>query len=373
MKSSKDNKTAAIVLCAGSGMRAGLGYNKILYDLGGAAVAERSVRAFARLDCVAVVYAENDGEILKNMLSGIQNVRFVLGGATRGESVKNGLNALDGDTQTVLIHDGARPFVTRSVIDACAESARTHGSGVAAIPSLDSVRIKYGNKTQAVARDEVYKIQTPQAFNYRDILDAYNTCSELYTDDAQVYEQAGHTVTLVAGSEENIKLTEPSQFFAGNRGMRAGIGYDVHQLVSGRPLILGGVTVPHDKGLLGHSDADALCHAVTDALLSAAGLGDIGTQFPDCDPKYKDANSVKLLEKAYELTNGATVLSVSAVIIAQKPKLKAYLPKMREIISAALNLPADDIGLSATTTEGLGVVGSGQGIAAAAVVLIKKA
>ncbi|MDR0426046.1 MAG: 2-C-methyl-D-erythritol 2,4-cyclodiphosphate synthase [Clostridiales bacterium] len=370
MKSSP--KTAALLLCAGAGRRAALGYNKIFFDLGESTVVERTVRRFLHFDEIVVIHAPGEDGLLKNALSAHCGLRFAEGGASRSQSVRNGLAALPADTEIVAVHDGARPFVTRALIDACVASARETGSGVAALPSVNALKMRSKDGLVSLPRDTVYTIQTPQAFSYAKLLDAYARVSGDFADDSEVFERAGYPVTLVEGSPENRKLTDGADFFSPGPGFKTGFGFDVHRLEGGRRLILGGVEIPFDRGLLGHSDADVLTHAVMDALLSAAGLPDIGSLFPNTDPAYKNADSLKLLGRVTEKLTDYRVLGLSAAILAQRPKLAPYLPLMREKLAAVLTIDPMDIGLSATTAETLGLVGGGRGMAAFCTALIRR-
>ena len=293
---------------------------------------------------------------------------------------RNGLNRLHAefgdDFSVMLVHDGARPFVSPALIDRCIESAERYGSGIAAVKCVDPERRGALDDSVALPRNELYNVQTPQAFEAKALAKAYENTVGEYTDDAQIFELNGGKIRLVEGSYDNIKVTTAADLFKLPAEQRIGIGYDVHRLVDGRPLVLGGVAVPYEKGLLGHSEADVLIHAIMDALLSAAGLPDIGVLFPDTDDRYLGISSVSLLNdvKGRVAANGFTVVDISAVIIAQKPKLAPHIENIRKNLALLLDVDASRINISATTTEGLGVVGNGDAIAVnAACILTEKA
>lgn len=362
-------RVTAVVLCAGLGTRAELGYNKVLFPVGKLSVGASSARKFDAYSLV-VVCSEQDEEQLRAEL-GRDDVLFVRGGSTRSDSVRAALNAID-DTDIVIIHDGARPFVRKEVIEKSIESALTYGSGVASVRSVNALRrLNSDGSSSALDRASVYSIQTPQAFRFDELKRAYSTVAGSFADDSEVYERAGFSVRLVDGDADNIKLTSPSDFAGLNCAYRIGYGYDVHRLVENRRLVLCGVDIDYPLGLLGHSDADAPVHALMDALLSAAALPDIGVLFPDTDERYAGADSVKLLECVCSKIDGFELVSASICIMAQKPKLANLIPSMRDRLSDVLSIDRDRLNISATTTEGLGVIGNGAGIAAAAEVLLK--
>ena len=393
---------AAVIVAAGRGSRMGLDRNKVLYPLCGEPIVVRTVRAFT--DCglfdggVVVVTGRDDMDEMRAMFdrAGVAVRAVVEGGADRQESVFCGVRACDEQANIIAIHDGARPLVTRGVIARTIESAKTYGSGVAAVMLKDTIKRvdESGCVIDTPIRDTLRAVQTPQTFDAKLIREAHerfksgNEAGLRATDDAMLAEWMGHTVRLTAGDVENIKLTTPEDMLlAGEvlvrRGeakkegstMRIGHGYDVHRLVEGRKLILCGVEIPHTVGLLGHSDADVAYHALTDALLGAAAMGDIGRHFPDTDPQYKGADSGKLLDHVMELiwAKGYVVGNVDVTIIAQKPKLKDYIETMRENIAAHLKVDLDCVNVKATTTEKLGFEGEMLGISTHAVACIEKA
>ena len=379
----------AIILAGGSGSRMGAGCNKVLLSLRGEPVILRSLRAFEGLvDGVVLVSREEDIPAMQALLSdsGLHAV-IVPGGSTRQESVWNGLCALpDGDNH-VLIHDGARCLVDADTIRRCMESVRQHGTGVAAIPVVDT--IKQVDAQQIVVntpdRSALMAVQTPQAFDVSLIRRAHESAmSEGFTgtDDASLVERLGLPVRLTQGSRTNIKLTTPedvnmAEAFLGSDypALRVGQGYDVHRLVEDRDLILCGVKVPHTLGLLGHSDADVALHALMDAMLGAMALGDIGKHFPDTDERYRGISSMKLLTHVVSLLkeHRARVTNCDVTIVAQKPKLLPYIPQMRQNVAEALSLPLDRVNVKATTTEHLSFEGRQEGISAQAICMVLQA
>lgn len=385
-----------------------MGYNKVLHTLGQKTVLETVLDVFllSRCNSFTVVTAENDLAAVRELTAPYGNVAVVVGGATRSESVRNGLSAIQQHREhrgteecaisqnkkehtppspcvlpIVVIHDGARPFVTHTLINRTIQSAQLCGSGIAAVPAVDTIKEADGEKiARTLPRSRLFHTQTPQAFRFEEILDAYKRVKEDCLDDSQTYQEAGYSPRIVPGDYGNIKLTTEQDFLqrrvvVGSDPLttpRIGAGFDVHRLVEGRKLILGGVQIPFEKGLLGHSDADVLIHAIMDALLSAAGMPDIGVLFPDTDPKYKDADSMKLLKKVHEMIceKGFSVGNISAVVMAEKPKLAAFIPDLCRSIAAALSILPLQVNVSATTTEGLGIVGEGKGMAASATCLL---
>lgn len=309
----------------------------------------------------------------------------VAGGATRQQSVAAGLAALPTCATLVGVHDGARPLVRPEDVTAVIAAAADSGAATLAVPVKDTLKRTDhdGYVTDTPDRAHLWRVQTPQVFDRAALcaaMDAAQTEGKDYTDDCQLMEAAGHRVKLVNGLDTNLKLTTPEDIrlakaLMGHKedtAMRIGHGYDVHRLVEDRPLILGGVTIPYEKGLLGHSDADVLTHAVMDALLGAATLGDIGKLFPDNDPAYAGADSVALLGRVVaRLTEeGHRIGNIDATILCQRPKLAPHIPQMRQILAEACGIPMDCVSVKATTEEGLGFTGSGEGIAAHCVCIL---
>ncbi len=371
---SKDNISpvrGAVILCAGKGERTGLSYNKVLHSIGVKTVLETVLDVFCEtVDRITVVAAESDIARIEQITAQFPDVDIVIGGKTRFDSVRIGLENTPCDI--AVIHDGARPFVTQDIIERSIDSAIKFGSGIAAVKSIDTVkRVGADGKAVSLPRDELYNVQTPQTFKYDEILSAYrNACTDInFTDDAEVYERAGFSPRLIDGDYSNIKITTAQDLLPRTtRDSRIGVGYDVHKLVEGRALILGGVNIPYEKGLLGHSDADVLTHAVMDALLSAVDLPDIGVLFPDTDERYLGISSMKLLSEVMNRLRSAgyTINNVSAVVIAERPKLCGIIPEIRKNLASALGINTSAVNVSATTAEGLGIVGNGAAIAASA-------
>ncbi|MBQ4264764.1 MAG: 2-C-methyl-D-erythritol 2,4-cyclodiphosphate synthase [Clostridia bacterium] len=393
---------AAVIVAAGRGSRMGLDRNKVLYPLCGEPIVVRTARAFAESGLfdggiVVVTGADDIAEMTYMFADAGVAVRAVVeGGTDRQESVLRGIQACSEAADIIAIHDGARPLVTREVIERTIDSAKQYGSGVAAVMLKDTIKRVDANGCviDTPIRDTLRAVQTPQTFDAKLIRQAHarfehgNDAGLRATDDAMLAEWMGHTVHLTDGDVENIKLTTPEDMLlAGEvlvrrgeakkeeKSMRIGHGYDVHRLVEGRKLILCGVEIPHTVGLLGHSDADVAYHALMDALLGAAAMGDIGRHFPDTDMQYKGADSGKLLDHVMELiwNKGYTVGNVDVTIIAQKPKLKDYIETMRANIAAHLKIDLDCVNVKATTTEKLGFEGEMLGISTHAVACIEKA
>ncbi len=318
--------------------------------------------------------------------------RIVAGGATRQASVLAGLAAVSAETDYICIHDGARPLILPEQIDRVAIMAFTTRAAAAATPATDTVKRidRKGNIRETIDRSTVWLAQTPQIFYlplYYAAVEHANKEGLTVTDDCMLAESAGFSVRLVDCGKENFKITVPTDLCMAEailrertkgevsmQPMRIGHGYDVHRLVLSRKLILGGVTVPHTMGLLGHSDADVLTHAVMDAVLGALALGDIGAQFPDTDPTYAGADSLQLAAETAKMIalRGWRVGNIDATLLAQKPKLAPYLSEMAANLAAVYGVPADAVSVKATTEEKLGFTGAEQGIAAHAVCLLVK-
>lgn len=384
-------RVTAVLVAAGSSTR--MGFDKLSFDLGGETVLERSVRAFdecPEVDELVIVTGASGENAQRAAARCKKPVRLVKGGSTRAESARSGVAAAHG--RLVAVHDAARPFVSQSVIaDTIAAAARC-GAAAPAVPVKDTIKQAKGGDGKTVPegcmventpdRSTLYAVQTPQCFDRAAYLAALDELDEekarLVTDDCSLFELTGRPVQLTQGDYANLKITtredlpRPEQKEGTN--MRIGHGYDVHRLVEGRKLILGGVEVPFEKGLLGHSDADVLAHAVMDAVLGAAALGDIGKHFPDTDPRYEGADSLMLLREVGRLLDetGYTVGNIDATVLCQAPKLAPHIPAMRQNIANALGLALDDVSVKATTEEHLGFTGEGLGIAAHAVALIEK-
>lgn len=370
-------KGIAIIVAAGKSERAGI--DKVWAQTGGKAVVERAAEPFfsaATVDEVIVVVRKERLEDAKRVFSSSPlPCAVITGGEDRTESVRLALTEAEkltgGVGAVVAIHDGARPYLTRSLVERTMTLAAEKGSAVPVVPSSDSLRRVTSDGNAPLPREEVVRVQTPQCFLLNKILAAYAS-GEKATDDATLYERLFGSVTLTEGETQNEKITYLSDLYKDNLS-RVGVGYDAHELAPGRPLILGGVRIPHDKGLLGHSDADALTHAIMDALLTAAGLPDIGHLFPPSDPKYEGANSISLLKTVVTALKdkGFAPENVSATVMAQKPKLAPYLTEMERTVASAMDVSPENVKFAATTTEGLGIIGEEKGIAAHAVALIR--
>ena len=377
----------AIILAGGSGSRMGAGMNKVLMPLAGETVIARSLRAFAGMvDGMILVSRSEDMQQMQ--LAAAQagiDVRIVAGGATRQESVWNGLCALPEACTHVMIHDGARCLVDKATIERCKASVFECGTGVAAIPVIDTIKETDAEEVVVSTPDRsvLRAVQTPQGFSLEIIREAHRKAQEagfIGTDDASLVERLNIPVRLTLGDRRNIKLTTPedmqmAEAFLHNDfpALRIGQGYDVHRLVEGRDLILCGVKVPHHLGLLGHSDADVALHALMDAMLGSMALGDIGRHFPDTDEQYRGISSMKLLEHVAALLreHGARVTNCDVTIAAQRPKLLPYVPQMRQNIASVLALPLDRVNVKATTTEHLAFEGREEGISARAVCMVQ--
>lgn len=373
-------KATAILACGGTSTR--MGENKLLINLCGKSCILRSCEALANSSYVTKIVVsaplflhEKYADELKSIT---KPVIFVKSGETRQQSVKNAVMAADEDI--ILIHDGARPLVSTETVNKSVLDANEFGSSIVCTPSKDTVRVTCDSGTFAPDRSGVYIVRTPQTFKRELYLSALEASNADFTDDSQLLDSIGITPHITIGEYENIKLTTPEDVSVAKsiisksevKTMRIGHGYDVHKLVIGRKLILGGVKIEYEKGLLGHSDADVLTHAVMDSMLGAAALGDIGKLFPDKDPAYKDADSIKLLELVSQRVKqaGYTVSNIDVTVIAQAPKLASHIDKMREILAQAIGIDVSQISVKATTEEGLGFTGEGLGIAAHAVCLL---
>lgn len=376
----------AIILAGGSGSRMGADRNKVLLSLQNEPVITRSVKAFSSLvDGVVLVSRKDDIPAMQAAMDAASlSATIVAGGESRQASVWNGLLALPESCTHVLIHDGARCMVDEGTIRRCMASVEAHGTGVAAIPAIDTIKQVDADELvlSTPDRSTLRAVQTPQGFAVDLIRQAHLAAQAdafLGTDDASLVERLGVPVRLTLGDRRNIKLTTPEDMKMAESflpddfpALRVGQGYDVHRLVEGRDLILCGVNVPHALGLLGHSDADVALHALMDAMLGAMAMGDIGKHFPDTDERYRGISSMKLLEHVVELLEAhhARVTNCDVTIIAQKPKLLPFIPQMRDNIASALHLPVDRVNVKATTTERLSFEGREEGISAQAVCMI---
>jgi 2-C-methyl-D-erythritol 4-phosphate cytidylyltransferase/2-C-methyl-D-erythritol 2,4-cyclodiphosphate synthase len=378
---------SAIIAAGGRGSRFGSTQPKQLLALGGVPILKRTVDAFLLgypFDEVIVALPE---ELAANPPSYLDDVMVVAGGARRQDSVANAFREVAPSSQVIVIHDAARPLVTASLIERTVDAAFKHGAAIAALQARDTV--KRGDAARVIRgtlpREEIFLAQTPQAFRVGVLRDALAIASTAMnaTDEAMLAEAAGHHVHLVEGDPRNLKITTPEDLMLAEamaqrdprpaRTGRAGLGYDLHRLVEGRPLILGGVTIPSDRGPVGHSDADVICHAITDAVLGAASLGDIGRHFPDTDPRWKDASSLDLLRRAVAMLpdQGLQVGNVDVTVILERPKIKDHVDAIRAALSDALGVDVERVSVKGKTNEGVDAVGRGEAIAAHAIALVR--
>ena len=387
----------AIIAAGGRGERFGGGTPKQLTPVAGRAILERSVAAFVAHPLISEVIVALPPEIAANppaYLSGAEKpVRIVDGGTRRQDSVANGFRAAASNADIIVVHDAARPFASADLIARTIAAAAERGAALAALRARDTVKRAVASEcgelarvAETIPRESVYLAQTPQAFRPNVLRDALAHNAEA-TDEAALAERAGHPVTLVEGEETNIKITTPADLpiadaIAKSTGSarpartgRAGTGYDSHRFVEGRPLILGGVTIPFDRGLAGHSDADVLCHAITDAILGAAAAGDIGRHFPDTDPKWKGASSIELLKQAVAVVRGRgfEVGNVDATVIAERPRLGPYVESIRASLAKAIGIEIDRVSVKGKTSEGMDAAGRGEGVVVHAIAQIRQA
>jgi 2-C-methyl-D-erythritol 2,4-cyclodiphosphate synthase len=410
-----NKKITPIIVAAGKSVR--MGFNKQLCQIAGLPAISYSYNAFCEAGFENIIVVVDDPEIYGDVLFGAILCR---GGATRQESVRNALQLVPDDTDFVAIHDGARPMITPNLINLVIDDAIRFGSSIVAVPAKDTIKFadSEGNSscvaesdgnsgdytagsdgngnsnrltvTSTPDRSKLFQVQTPQVFEFvpfKKAIDNPNAAD--FTDDSQLMEMMGVPVNITLGDYDNIKLTTPSDVIIAeailternklknmggenstsdtvNSNFKIGQGYDVHKLVAGRKLILGGVEIPHTVGLLGHSDADVLVHAIMDAILGAAGLGDIGRHFPDTDERFRGADSLALLKEVVRIC-GHKIGNIDATVIAQSPKLAPHIPQMKANIEAICNAP---VNIKATTEEHLGFTGRCEGISAQAVVLL---
>lgn len=377
---------AALIVAGGSGSRLGGTIPKQYRALAGIPIVHRSAQTFlASKDCCAVqvVIGEQHAALFDQAMNGLELPPPVFGGTTRQDSVQRGLEALSQHPpEFLLIHDAARPLVSRRLI-ASVVGALEQGAGavVPLLPVSDSLRRMAGGVVgEAMARDGVCRAQTPQGFVYAAIREAHEQFAGVAaTDDIALAERAGMKITAVPGEEMNIKITTASdiafaeRLLGGNPDIRTGSGFDVHRFTAGDHVWLCGVRILHTHGLEGHSDADAGLHALTDAILGALAAGDIGQHFPPSDPKWKGASSRRFLAHAAEMvtSRGGTILHCDVTIVCEAPKIGPHRETMRARIAEILQLDIGRISIKATTTEGLGFTGRGEGLAAQATATIR--
>ncbi|MEN0652235.1 MULTISPECIES: bifunctional 2-C-methyl-D-erythritol 4-phosphate cytidylyltransferase/2-C-methyl-D-erythritol 2,4-cyclodiphosphate synthase [Hyphobacterium] len=377
-------RTAAIIVAAGRGERAGGGIPKQYRMLGGVAVLRRTAEVLDRhpgVDSLVVVINPDDARLAHEALGDIEAV-LVPGGATRTASVRAGLAALPGNAELVLIHDAARPFVSAALIDRVIDALARCESALPVLPVSDALwRGSEGLAETAIDRSGLFRAQTPQGFRLDALLAAYDRLPDdtAMADDAEVARAAGLSVATVAGAEENFKLTLASDFERAEQILTSGdcvtgSGFDVHRLEPADHMMLCGVRVEEGLGLVGHSDADAGLHAITDALLGAIAAGDIGQHFPPSDPQWRGASSDRFLQHAAGLARsaGADIRHVDVTLICERPKVSKYRDAMRARIADILDIPLARVSVKATTTEGLGFTGRREGLAAQASVTVRR-
>jgi 2-C-methyl-D-erythritol 4-phosphate cytidylyltransferase / 2-C-methyl-D-erythritol 2,4-cyclodiphosphate synthase len=374
------NKAVAIIVAAGQGRRAQSARAKQWCDLNGKRVIEWSIEAFKSHPNIGETLIVTGADAPEDFAP--DGCRCVSGGATRTISVRNGLNAIGAaeNGTMVLIHDAARPGLTHATIDALLEALDTHAAAAPALPVQDALKRQAGRTLETVSRETLFRVQTPQAFRYGAISHALEEASDDLVDDLAAVEAQGIEVKLVPGSARLHKITYPEDFDMVSRlmapatgQMRIGKGFDVHAFEPGDHVTLCGVRIPHSAGLKGHSDADAAWHALTDAILGAAALGDIGDHFPPSDIRWKNADSGIFLKAAQRLAHeaGYAISNCDITVICEAPKVKPHREAMRQRTADLLDLPLDTISVKATTTEALGFTGRREGIAAEAVVALQ--
>ena len=395
---------AGAVIAAGGMAQRMQGVNKQILKIDGVPVLVRSIRVLAAIPEIREMVVVARPELFEQLEGWKQEYHLpdfclTAGGDTRQQSVLNGVGCLSEQVEYVVIHDGARPFADRQLIDRCLQSAVEHQAATAAVPVKDTIKQAADDGSIAATpdRSRLYLTQTPQIFHvqlYRRAAEQAQAEGLDFTDDCQLMEHLGHRVWLAQGDYRNIKITTPEDIVIAQaiaesmEGeaprmeqekqrmplMRIGHGYDVHRLVEGRKLILGGVEIPWQKGLLGHSDADVLVHAVMDAILGAAALGDIGKHFPDTDLNYAGADSMLLLREVVRLVEeqGYQIGNLDCTVIAQQPKLKDLIPQMQERIAAVCKVQPNQVNVKATTEEKLGFTGTGEGMSAHCVCLLTR-
>ncbi len=374
-------RAGAIVVGAGSGIRAKMQPPKQYQNLGNASIFATTLNRLLthpHIDQVVAVISEGHEALFKECvmphLAG--TVLTTFGGDSRTESVISGLNRLQDDSLThVLIHDAVRPFFSHQLVDRILHALHDHEAVIPGVGLIDALwKTNASLAVETVDRDEMIRAQTPQGFDIQTLLDAYSRCANTAHDDAAIAISAGIAVQVVSGEEDNVKLTTPKDFEregiapAKVPDTRCGTGFDVHRFGDGTFVTLCGVQVPHDQGLVGHSDADVSAHAITDAIYGALAQGDIGRWFPPDDPQWKDADSMVFLRHAYELARkcGYAIRAVDCTIICEKPRIAPFAASMQEKIAEVIALEIDRVSIKATTSEGLGFTGRREGIASLA-------
>ncbi len=392
----ESQNSAVIIAAAGRGERLGGPQNKAFVELAGRPLVAYSLETFRNCTGIAeiiLVVAPEDVERARTLLcdGGAKSERVVAGGALRQESVAAGLAEVRPGIDLVAVHDAARPFASIALVQRCLEQAALHGAAVAAAPVTDTVKDADpdGTVRATLERSRIWLAQTPQVFKRVLLEEAYRSAAAvgvMATDDAALVERLGHRIQLVQGDPGNIKITFPEDVARCEQGlrlkrsksvgrpvMRCGIGYDAHRFIEDRPLVLAGLRLRDTRGLLGHSDADVVCHAACDAMLGAIAAGDIGQHFPDSDPAYRQVSSLSLLTRTTAIVRDAgwQLENMDIVVIAEEPKLAPHIEEMRRVLAEAVGTDAARISLKGKTTEGMGFTGRGEGIAAQAIALLR--
>jgi 2-C-methyl-D-erythritol 4-phosphate cytidylyltransferase / 2-C-methyl-D-erythritol 2,4-cyclodiphosphate synthase len=396
MATSRNISAAAVIAAGGTGTRMNAGIPKQFLEIAGKPVLLHTVECIASIEEVAQIIialpAEHIGtaEAILRQSPVRPEIRCVEGGANRQESVRCGVSCVAAGTDVIMVHDAVRPLCDRDLILRVLDAAWKTGAAIPGLPATETIQrvSRTGRVLSTPPREELYAIQTPQAFHtaiLKTALDEAHTAGFVGTDESSVVRWAGHRVTVVPGAPDNIKITRPldleiAGWLLSKRGrvemdrLRIGQGIDYHRLIEGRKLILGGVEIPFEKGLEGHSDADALSHAICDALLGAAALGDIGQHFPDTDTANRGRSSLEFLRLIREkiVNAGWAIQNVDATLLVQRPKIAPHAPAMKQNIAESLGLSPAQVSIKATTTEGLNAEGRGEGISAQAVALLER-
>ncbi len=383
---------AAIIPAAGIGSRMKLNQPKQFHPLAGTPILIHTLRPFLINDHirqVMVVVSARRISMVQALLADYfrgrerEKIKVVAGGKRRQDSVRAGLEAIDPGVDIVLVHDGARPLVSETIIENCCRAIFRDGAAIVAVPVKDTLKKSDGNQKVAatVDRRNLYHAQTPQGARLPLLRKAFELLGDCdVTDESALLELAGIPVTLVEGAESNLKITRPEDIFLAERimkkqdsiAMRIGHGFDAHRFAADRQLVLGGIKIPHEQGLAGHSDADVLTHALCDAILGAIGAGDIGYHFPDSDRKFKNIRSIFLLEKVMKLAcdRSFTLVNADITVVCQAPKLAPFIEEMKHMIAVSCNVGKEAVNIKATTTEKMGFTGRKEGISCHAVVLL---
>ncbi|MXO64531.1 bifunctional 2-C-methyl-D-erythritol 4-phosphate cytidylyltransferase/2-C-methyl-D-erythritol 2,4-cyclodiphosphate synthase [Altericroceibacterium endophyticum] len=369
---------AAIIVAAGKGLRAGHALPKQFVEWRGKPVLRHSAESLrdAGASPLIVVIPAGAQDVAAQALDGLSDIEFIIGGATRQESVFAALNYLSNRScDRVLIHDAARPILPHAVVQRLMAALETDAGAIPVLPVVDSLAQAEGHRMVGTAqRDKLKRVQTPQAFRFTDIYNAHQAWDGAADagDDAQILHAAGGLVALVEGDEALKKLTFAEDFMPARMPIRIGSGFDVHRLVDQEELWLGGIKIEHHQGLSGHSDADVVLHAVVDAILGGVAKGDIGQHFPPSDPRWKGARSSQFVEHAVSLAAeaGYRVGNMDVTIMCEAPKIGPHRDAMREKLAELTSVDVSMVSVKATTTERLGFTGRGEGIAAQAVVTL---